>query len=66
LPQIPISIDPTLRNGDIVVMADGLKVFRGASVGPHADEDFVNVASAKSLPSVVREQMLSLQNRISE
>jgi hypothetical protein len=66
LPQIPISIDPTLRNGDIVVMADGLKVFRGASVGPHSDGDFVNVASAKSLPSVVREQMLSLQNRISE
>jgi hypothetical protein len=66
LPQIPISIDPTLRNGDIVVMADGLKVFRGASPGPHADGDFVNVASAKSLPSVVREQMLSLQNRISE
>ena len=66
LPQIPISIDPTLRDGDIVVTAEGLKVFRGASPGPHGDQDFVNVASAKSLPSVVREQMLSLQNRISE
>ena len=66
LPQIPISIDPTLRNGDIVVTSDGLKVFRGTSGGPHNEEDFVSVASAKSLPSVVREQMLSLQSRISE
>jgi hypothetical protein len=66
LPQIPISIDPTLRNGDIIVMADGLKVFRGGPTAPHKDEDFVNVASAKSLPTVVRQQMLSLQNRISE
>jgi hypothetical protein len=66
LPQIPISIDPTLRDGDIIVMADGLKVFRGKTVAPHADDDFVAVASAKSLPTVVRQQMLSLQNRISQ
>jgi hypothetical protein len=66
LPQIPISIDPTLRNGDIIVTADGLKVFRGSSVGPHGEHDFVSVADANSLPSVVRQQMLSLQNRISE
>ena len=66
LPQIPISIDPTLRNGDIIVMADGLKVFRGASAAPHKDDDFVNLAGATSLPTVVREQMLSLQGRIAE
>jgi len=66
LPQIPISIDPTLRNGDIVVSQDGLKVFRGGSNGPHQSEDFVSVAGAKDLPSVVRQQMLSLEGRIAQ
>ena len=64
LPQIPISIDPTLRPGDIVVMPDGLKVFRG-NIGPaHKDADFVSVASSKALPAIIRQQMLSLQERI--
>jgi hypothetical protein len=66
LPQIPISIDPTLRNGDIIVAQDGLKVFRGSPEAPHVAEDFVSVASAKSLPTIVRQQMLSLQNRIAD
>ena len=64
LPQIPISIDPTLRAGDIVVMPDGLKVFRGTPVAPHKDEDFVSVASSKALPAYIRQQMLSLQEHI--
>jgi Protein of unknown function (DUF2865) len=64
LPQIPISVDPTLRNGDIVVMPDGLKVFRGASDVPHEDGDFTSVASSKALPGVVRQEVLSLEQRI--
>jgi len=66
LPQIPMSIDPTLRNGDIIVTQDGLKVFRGNTPAPHPPEDFVSVASAKSLPSVVRDEMMSLEGRIAE
>ncbi|PRH84586.1 hypothetical protein C5L14_25625 [Labrys okinawensis] len=64
LPQIPISVDPTLRNGDIVVMPDGLKVFRGAGNVPHPDTDFTSVASSKALSGVVRQQVLSLEQRI--
>lgn len=64
LPQIPISIDPTLRNGDIIVMPDGLKVFRGANSVPHEDGDFTSVASSKAIPGVVRQQVLSLEQRI--
>jgi len=64
LPQIPISVDPTLRNGDIVVMPDGLKVFRGANNTPHQDTDFTSVASSKAIPSVVRDEVLSLEQRI--
>ena len=66
LPQIPLNADPTLRNGDIVVMSDGLKVFRGQTATPHAEKDFVGIANATSLPNVVRQQMQSLQNRIAE
>jgi hypothetical protein len=64
LPQIQISLDPTLRNGDIVVMPDGLKVFHGANATPHADSDFTSVASSKAIPSVVRQEVLSLDQRI--
>jgi Protein of unknown function (DUF2865) len=64
LPQIQISLDPTLRNGDIVVLPDGLKVFRGANTTPHQDTDFTSVASSKAIPSVVRQEVLSLQQRI--
>lgn len=66
LPQIPIDVDPTLRDGDIVVTSDGLKVFHGAKATPHTEQDFIGVADAKSLPDVVRQQMLSLQNRIAQ
>lgn len=64
LPQIPLSVDPTLRSGDIVVMPDGLKVFRGSNQVPHSDEDFESVANARALPGIVRQQMMSLQQRI--
>jgi len=64
LPQIPISLDPTLRDGDIVVMPDGLKVFHGDKATPHPDTDFTSVASSKSLPGVVRQEVLSLEQRI--
>jgi hypothetical protein len=66
LPQIPMTIDPTLRDGDIIVTQDGLKVFHGTSAAPHQPDDFVGIASAKALPSVVRDEMLSLQGRIAE
>lgn len=66
LPQIPLEIDATLRTGDIVVMPDGLKVFRGNKAGPHQMTDFISVAGAKSLSAAVRQQMLTLQTRISE
>jgi hypothetical protein len=64
LPKIPISVDPTLRNGDIVVMPDGLKVFHGSNDVPHEDSDFTSVASSKALPGVVRQEVLSLEQRI--
>jgi hypothetical protein len=64
LPQIPISLDPTLRNGDIVVMPDGLKIFHGSNDVPHEDSDFTSVASSKALPGVVRQEVLSLEQRI--
>lgn len=66
LPQIPILADPTLRYGDIVVMADGLKIFRGSPGPLHQDADFVSVAGARDLSNAVRKYMLSLEGRIAE
>jgi hypothetical protein len=45
-------------------MPDGLKVFRGSSEVPHQDSDFTSVASSKAIPGVVRQQLLSLEQRI--
>lgn len=64
LPRIPLEADPTLRDGDVVVMADGLKVFKGQRDGLHNPEDFVPVSDGMSLSRIVREQILSLENRI--
>ncbi len=66
LPRIPLEADPTLRDGDVVVMADGLKVFKGQRDGPHNPEDFVPVSDGMSLSRIVREQILSLENRIAQ
>jgi hypothetical protein len=66
LPHIPLTADPTLRPGDIVVMAEGLKVFRGQSSAQHQLTDFEAVADSRSLSGVVRQQLLSLENRIAQ
>lgn len=66
LPHVPLTADPTLRPGDIVVMSDGLKVFRGQAAAQHQITDFEDVADSRALSGVVRQQLLSLENRIAQ
>lgn len=48
-PLVSILEDQTLRRGDAVVMADGLRVFSGREKGPHRPRDFVRLSVVASL-----------------
>jgi|GEM_PF-7024172 len=43
--------DRTLRRGDLVVTAKGIRVFRGARQFPYSDGDFVSASRSRDLPS---------------
>jgi hypothetical protein len=42
--------DPTLRKGDLVMTADGIRMFRGASHSPYGVSDFIGLAQAPLRP----------------
>lgn len=56
--------DPTLRRGDIVVTAEGVKVFTGDQRPPHKAREFTPVEQYKGLPKSLRQQLSEM--RISE
>ena len=59
--SVPITHDPTLARGDIVVTQKGVHVFAGGKI-PHHERDFVHYRSYRGLSRVVV-MMLSLIDR---
>jgi hypothetical protein len=59
-PVGPVSIydDRTLRAGDAVMTAKGLRVFVGGHGAPYTDADFVAVSEADGLPRQVEKALL--------
>jgi hypothetical protein len=56
-----VSRDPTLRNGDIVMTAEGLRVFRGAQGrGPHGAQSFAALSSS-GLPTASRRNLQEVE-----
>jgi hypothetical protein len=53
--------DPTLRPGDIVVTAEGAKVFKGDRRAPHMTSDFVPAEDYRGLPKSVRQSMSEMR-----
>jgi hypothetical protein len=53
--------DPTLRAGDIVVTAEGPKVFKGGRNAPHKTSDFVPAEDYRGLPKSVRQQVSEMR-----
>ena len=43
---VSILDDPTLRRGDAVMTAKGMRIFVGSTTGPHTNEDFVDLAKS--------------------
>ncbi len=53
--------DPTLRPGDVVVTADGAKVFQGERGGRRQAREFVPVEQARNLPKAMRQTLSDLR-----
>jgi hypothetical protein len=53
--------DPTLRAGDIVVTAEGPKVFKGDRRAPHKTSDFVPAEDYRGLPKSLRRQVSEMR-----
>ena len=53
--------DPTLRVGDIVVTAEGPKVFKGNRRAPHKTSDFVPADDYRALPKSLRRQVAEMR-----
>ena len=57
---VSIYEDRTLRNGDAVMLADGIHVFRGDSAGLHRPRDFVRLQLVASLGWKLRQTLNDL------
>jgi len=53
--------DPTLRRGDVVVLPDGVKVFKGGRSTPYRLSDFDDVRSSKLLGGKTRQALMGLR-----
>jgi hypothetical protein len=53
--------DPTLRAGDIVVTAEGPKVFKGNRRAPHKASEFVAAEDYRALPKSLRQQVSDMR-----
>ena len=47
--KVSIFEDRTLKRGDAVMTADGIRVFAGSASWPYTKADFIDLASAKDL-----------------
>ena len=61
-PLAPVSIyeDKTLRPGDAVMTAQGIRIFVGSRSTPYRNEDFVAVAETDGLPRKVEKALLAI------
>ncbi|MFK8250448.1 DUF2865 domain-containing protein [Ancylobacter sp. sgz301288] len=59
--SLDIMDDPTLKPGDMVVTASGIKVFRGDSVLPHRERDFTPARADGRLPVATRRQIEAIE-----
>ena len=54
--------DTTLRRGDVVMTAEGFRVYVGGAYGPNGPEDFVALAQAGNVPSAERVELTAMEH----
>ena len=53
--------DTTLRKGDVVMTANGFRVYQGDGYGPTGPRDFVTLSQARSVPKEERAALLAME-----
>ncbi|WP_439573499.1 DUF2865 domain-containing protein [Phreatobacter sp.] len=61
LARLPLSRDHTLRAGDAIVMAAGVRIMRNGARFPYRPRDFVTVASYGRLPADLRRRVVEIE-----
>jgi len=61
LARLALAQDYTLREGDVVVMAAGVRVFRGAGRFPHQPRDFVTARTYGRLSPDLRRRVAEIE-----
>ena len=56
--------DATLREGDSVMTAKGVRVFQGGSACPHKESDFLALADARDIPKAKRGALLAIEKAV--
>ena len=56
--------DATLREGDSVMTAKGLRVFQGGSACPHKESDFLALADARDIPKAKRGALVAIEKAV--
>ena len=59
-PVTALMKDPTLRRGDIVVLAGGAKVFKGGATAPYRPSDFDDASRSKLVGEKTRRQLTAM------
>ena len=59
-PKISIFEDKTLRRGDAVMTAEGIRIFRGSATPPYRNEDFMAVSDAGGLSKDVTKALTAI------
>ena len=54
--------DESLRNGDVVMTADGLRVFTGSPGSHHSEDDFAKISDTEGLSKTQRTALLFLDS----
>jgi hypothetical protein len=56
--------DATLREGDSVMTAQGVRVFQGGSACPHKESDFLALADARDIPKSKRGALAAIEKAV--
>ena len=59
-PVVGLMDDESLRNGDVVMTADGIRIFTGSSGSHHSEDDFAKISDTEGLSKTQRSALLFL------
>ena len=54
--------DESLRNGDVVMTADGIRVFTGSAGSQHSEDEFAKLSDIKGMSKTQRSALLFIDS----